>query len=408
MARVGAAHRAAGHCRHVARGARLGLGPLGRWPTAADLERVAPGRRCALWAHDHHALLVSRAALAVAAIDHATPDPAGGVIRRDADGEPEGVLLESASTLVVGPHPAHVRGRSRDGDRRGRPGSAGAGRGRRPRSGRGRPRLGPRAGRSPPTRIWPRRAAFRSGSSPRSARSRSTPRSTGTCTSGMVLGANPTGRARVGWQKCFADGSLGSRTAALLADIEPEADRPLAPELRRGVWNTEPERVARARRSGPRPGASPRRSTPSAMPRCGSRSTSSNRPRGPCRSCRGSSTSSCSTRPTAADSPPAGSPPASSPSISGATPPRPAGCGASAPNRTDTPGHRSRRPGPSSRSGPMRRSNPIDPWPGIALAVCRRGPALAGRNRAFWAARGASTLERAIRSALRRPGRLGA
>ena len=37
---------------------------------------------------------------AVAAIDHATPDPAGGVIRRATDGEPEGVLLESASTLV--------------------------------------------------------------------------------------------------------------------------------------------------------------------------------------------------------------------------------------------------------------------------------------------------------------------
>jgi predicted amidohydrolase YtcJ len=33
------------------------------------------------------------------------------------------------------------------------------------------------------------------------------------------------------------------RTAALLADIEPEPDRPLAAELRRGVWNTEPERL---------------------------------------------------------------------------------------------------------------------------------------------------------------------
>ena len=32
----------------------------GRWPTADDLETVAPGRRCALWAHDHHSLLVSR------------------------------------------------------------------------------------------------------------------------------------------------------------------------------------------------------------------------------------------------------------------------------------------------------------------------------------------------------------
>ena len=59
--------------------------------------------------------------------------------------------------------------------------------------------------------------------------------------SGDVLGADPDGRARIGWQKCYADGSLGSRTAALLADIEPEPDRPLPPERRRGVWMTEPE-----------------------------------------------------------------------------------------------------------------------------------------------------------------------
>ena len=72
--------------------------------------------------------------------------------------------------------------------------------------------------------------------------------------SGAILGANPDGRARIGWQKCFADGSLGSRTAALLADIEPEPDRPLPPDRRRGVWMTEPdelrERVERAAAGG--------------------------------------------------------------------------------------------------------------------------------------------------------------
>ncbi|HEX6868495.1 MAG TPA: amidohydrolase family protein, partial [Candidatus Limnocylindrales bacterium] len=31
----------------------------GGWPTADDLERVAPGRLVALWAHDHHALWAS-------------------------------------------------------------------------------------------------------------------------------------------------------------------------------------------------------------------------------------------------------------------------------------------------------------------------------------------------------------
>ena len=42
---------------------------FGRWPTADDLEAVAPGRRVAIWAHDHHSLWVSRAALATAAIE---------------------------------------------------------------------------------------------------------------------------------------------------------------------------------------------------------------------------------------------------------------------------------------------------------------------------------------------------
>ena len=57
----------------------------GRWPTADDLERVAPGRRVMLWAHDHHALLASHAALRTGGVS--TRDRRirpGGVIRRDA------------------------------------------------------------------------------------------------------------------------------------------------------------------------------------------------------------------------------------------------------------------------------------------------------------------------------------
>ncbi len=72
--------------------------------------------------------------------------------------------------------------------------------------------------------------------------------------SGARLGSNPDGRATVGWQKCFADGSLGSRTAALLEDIEPEPDRPVPPGQRRGVWMTDPdglrERAERAAAGG--------------------------------------------------------------------------------------------------------------------------------------------------------------
>ena len=73
---------------------------LGRWPTADDLERVAPGRPIALWAHDHHARWISLAAMERARITAATPDPEGGSIRRDGDGKPTGVLHEHAATLV--------------------------------------------------------------------------------------------------------------------------------------------------------------------------------------------------------------------------------------------------------------------------------------------------------------------
>jgi predicted amidohydrolase YtcJ len=61
--------------------------------------------------------------------------------------------------------------------------------------------------------------------------------------SGDPLGP-PGGRARFGWLKLFADGTLASRTAALLDSIEPEEGRPLPPGTERGIWLTPPERVA--------------------------------------------------------------------------------------------------------------------------------------------------------------------
>jgi predicted amidohydrolase YtcJ len=214
----------------------------GRWPTADDLDAVAPGRRCALWAHDHHALLASRAALEVAGIERDTPDPAGGVIRRGPDGEPSGVLHESAAGLVT----AHIP----------------------PMAMRdleaalvavslevlklGVITVHDPGGLTPdPDLDW---------SYPAYARLSETGRLpvrvmasfgydaldtalAGGLRSGDVLGADPRGRARVGWQKCFADGSLGSRTARLLADIESGPDTPIASESRRGLWVTEPEQL---------------------------------------------------------------------------------------------------------------------------------------------------------------------
>ena len=50
----------------------------GGWPTSRDLARAAPGRRVALWAHDHHALWASPPALAEAGVgERARIRPAG-------------------------------------------------------------------------------------------------------------------------------------------------------------------------------------------------------------------------------------------------------------------------------------------------------------------------------------------
>lgn len=215
----------------------------GRWPTAADLEMVAPGRRCAIWAHDHHALLVSRAALVDASVDGGTADPSGGVIRRDENGEPEGVLYEAATRLVS----VHVPAASLPDLEAGLVAV-----------GQELLALGIVAVHDPgglaPERDldWSFKAYAHLAELARlpirvHASLRDDALETAIARglrSGAPLGEDPDGRARIGWQKCFADGSLGSRTAALLSDIEPEPDRPLPAERRRGLWITEPERLA--------------------------------------------------------------------------------------------------------------------------------------------------------------------
>jgi predicted amidohydrolase YtcJ len=212
------------------------------WPTADDLERVVPGRAVALWAHDHHALWVSHAALAIAGIDEATSDPAGGIIRRGADGRPTGVLHESASRLVTAhvPPPSDERARAavlalaRDLLRLGvvavhDPGALSL------QDGLGQAIAGYRAldeRDELPIRVH---ASIRSEQLAAAA-------AAGLRT-GDPLGP-PGGRARFGWLKLFADGTLGSRTAALLDPIEPEPGRPLPAGTERGIWLTPPEEVA--------------------------------------------------------------------------------------------------------------------------------------------------------------------
>jgi predicted amidohydrolase YtcJ len=73
------------------------------WDEPADraaLDRAAPGRAVFLSGFDVHGAWVSSAALAAAGVTRATPDPPGGRIGRDPAGEPDGRLLENAVALV--------------------------------------------------------------------------------------------------------------------------------------------------------------------------------------------------------------------------------------------------------------------------------------------------------------------
>jgi hypothetical protein len=73
---------------------------LGGWPDADMLESVAPGRLVALYAHDHHSRWVSHAAIRVAGIDAARGDAAGSLVRRGSSGRPSGILHEASAGLV--------------------------------------------------------------------------------------------------------------------------------------------------------------------------------------------------------------------------------------------------------------------------------------------------------------------
>jgi hypothetical protein len=73
---------------------------LGRFPTAAELDAVVGDRPVWLERVDGHAGWANSRALALAGVTKATPDPVGGKIMRDANGNPTGVLVDHAVELV--------------------------------------------------------------------------------------------------------------------------------------------------------------------------------------------------------------------------------------------------------------------------------------------------------------------
>ena len=66
-------------------------------PERADLDAVTDGRPAFLFNRDVHGAWVNSAALALAGIDAATPDPVDGRYERDASGAPTGMLHEGAA-----------------------------------------------------------------------------------------------------------------------------------------------------------------------------------------------------------------------------------------------------------------------------------------------------------------------
>lgn len=242
LERIRAAHEALGDPDAWLRGGGWDAGRWGAWPTAAALETAAPGRRAVLWSHDLHAVWASTAALATAGVTASTSDPSGGIVRRLPDGSPEGVLHEDATGLVTAHAPtpddarladlietyarrllaygvvaAHEPGELET-DARLEHGFAAIER----LASAGRLPIRVHAGIRKDALDLAIARGLRSGS---------------------PLGPAE-GRARVGWLKLFGDGTLGSRTAAILAPYADEPARGAPPAGPLGTFVTDPAEMA--------------------------------------------------------------------------------------------------------------------------------------------------------------------
>lgn len=69
-------------------------------PTRQDIDAVTPDNPVVLDRYDGHMLLANSKALALAGITSKTPDPPGGLIVRDAGGQPTGALKDAAIELL--------------------------------------------------------------------------------------------------------------------------------------------------------------------------------------------------------------------------------------------------------------------------------------------------------------------
>jgi predicted amidohydrolase YtcJ len=80
----------------------------GRLPTRADLDAAAPDNPVAI--PGPHYVIVNSRALQLAGITRVTPDPQGGQIYKDSNGEPTGLLMDNAGRFIGKfiPHPSEA------------------------------------------------------------------------------------------------------------------------------------------------------------------------------------------------------------------------------------------------------------------------------------------------------------
>ena len=72
----------------------------GVWPTAAELDAIAPNNPVYLTAKSLHAAWANSKAMQMANVNAQTPDPQNGQIQRDTKGNATGILLETAMEVV--------------------------------------------------------------------------------------------------------------------------------------------------------------------------------------------------------------------------------------------------------------------------------------------------------------------
>ncbi len=200
------------------------LWPEPHLPDRHALDDVAGDRPVALARKDRHITWVNSAALHRAGIGRGTPQPAGGVIDREAVGAPSGILRESAQRLVetvIGdPPPEVLRGAVR-------------------RAQAALLKLGITCVHAPDTPAT--FAALQDLAAAGELRLRVVYMPPAAALEQLIARRMAAGwgngRLRIGHLKCFLDGSLGSHTAAMLAPFEDEPGNT-------GVVITPPEALA--------------------------------------------------------------------------------------------------------------------------------------------------------------------